>query len=449
MPSLSGLRSWLVALVASSLPVGAGCDGGVTLTVASDRVVPDELDGFCLGVADRDLGGGSFGRRYRLAEPIASLPQTLAVEAGDADAAWAWAVGTRAGVPVARGSAAISFDDDVTVRLDRCPAARAGAIALAAVAAPAGARAVASTGPGGTVAVAVAADRAAVLDARGGELVATELPAVGGAAVIAADLDGDCDDDLAVVRAGAVELWWRERLGFVAGPSLAGAAEALAAADVDGDGDLDLVTGAGAAVTLWRGDGVGGFAQAGGAVDGRGQVSAVAALAFGDLDGDGHADLVVGQTAGPLVALLGDPAGGGVLTAAPGVFATTPRAVAALAVGDLDGDGDDDVVAALADGPPRALINRDGRLEDQTFVRLPSGLGIAAGVALGDWSGDCAPDLIVAGPTSRALAGGADGALVDEATWPAASAALAVDLDDDGVEDRLLVGPDGATWGRR
>jgi hypothetical protein len=448
VPSSARLRSVAAALAASSLVAGAACDGAVTLTIASDRAVPGELDGFCVGVTDRDLGGGRFGRRYRLAPPLDGLPQTLALEPGAADAAWVWAVGTRAGVPVVDGAVAVDFARDVAVRLDRCPAARAGAIELSTVAGPGGALAVASRGPGGTLAVAVAADRAAVVDVRGGALTLEELPGVGGDAVVAADLDGDCADDLAVARGGVVELWWRAGRGFTRGPDLPGAADALAAADVDGDGDLDLATGVGATLTLWRGDGVGGFAVAAGGLDPRGAVTAVTALAFGDLDRDGHADLLVGQGGGPVVALLGDPAGAGVLTAAPGAVPATPRAVAALTLGDLDGDGADDAVVAVVSAPPRVLINRGGRLEDQSFVRLPDSLGPTVGVALGDWSGDCAADLIAAGPTSAALVG-ADGGLGAEATWPAATAALALDLDDDGAVDRLVVGPDGAAWGRR
>ena len=122
------------------------------------------------------LDGGSFGRTYRLEGRLAGLPQTLAVEAGDA------VVG--AGVD-ARGIAAASrspatppptsFGGDLTLRLDRCPRAHGGAIAeVATVAAPAG-HLVASKGQGGLLVIAIDGGGAALLDADGDALVGAPL----------------------------------------------------------------------------------------------------------------------------------------------------------------------------------------------------------------------------------------------------------------------------------
>src|SRR5262245_35685700 len=64
----------------------AGCGDAITLEIASERPVPTAVDAICVGVADRSASGGHFGRLYPLKDELATLPQTLRIEAGDADA---------------------------------------------------------------------------------------------------------------------------------------------------------------------------------------------------------------------------------------------------------------------------------------------------------------------------------------------------------------------------
>jgi hypothetical protein len=220
-------------------------------------------------------------------------------------------------------------------------------------------------------------------------------------------------------------------------------------ADVDGDGDQDLITAGGPRATLHLGDGSGGFIAApAGALATGGLLADASALAAGDLDGDGHADLVVGQLGAPPRVFLGDASGAGVLAPAPAVLPPVPLDVRALAIADLDRDGDADLLITVAAGSARLYVNRGGLLEHQGFVRLPDApAGTAA--AVGDWDGDCQADLVVAGGTTMLLRGGADGVFAREAELAGAAAAVLADVDDDGDPDLVTSSAAEIAWYRR
>jgi hypothetical protein len=267
--------------------------------------------------------------------------------------------------------------------------------------------------------------------------------------VIAADIDGDCDDDLVIATAaGPPVIWRRDGRQFVDGGALAGGAvAAIAAADVDRDADIDLVTGSGGTLSVWRNDRAGRFTLADAAVAEPGRASAISALALADLDGDTNPDLVVGQAGGPLLAWLGEAGGTGSFLPADAAVPPVALDVLAFTLADADGDFDPDLAVAVRGAAMRLYIDREGGLEDQSFVRLPQPIPQAKAIAIGGWDDGCEPDAVIAAATaSPALRGEPGGAFAPDAAAPAATDVVMIDLDDDGDLDAVLATAEGVRW---
>jgi hypothetical protein len=167
--------------------------------------------------------------------------------------------------------------------------------------------------------------------------------------------------------------------GDLAPTGASGATRRIALTHLDGDGRLDLLgtdSAAPSAVVALRGDGGGGFQPLGRRATGL--PGAPSALAVGDVDGDGPADVVAGSSGGRFAVLRSNGSGG--LTPAPGSpFATGDPAagvVEDVVATDMNRDGQPDVVTANRGGSVSVQLN------DATGLLTASPGGIDYGTLL-------------------------------------------------------------------
>jgi hypothetical protein len=279
-------------------------------------------------------------------------------------------------------------------------------------------------------------------------------------ASVVADFDADGRLDYAV---HTLDGWLRtvRNLGASFAPDPSGdlfvgdaPLQQLFVGDFEDDGDPDLFAAADASTRsrLWRNAGSQPWQLV--TADVREEQLDTHAMAVGDVDGDGHPDLLVAPSLLPIPLLPGTPTGGryyrndghgGLALASSGAFASSATQAIDLDVGDLDGDGDLDALARA--NPPRLYRNVGGQFTD-TPLTLPPG----SAFALGDLDGDGDLDLFASNllqgypsPDDAVWKNNGNATfVVDPAALPPStqtSRVQLVDLDNDGDLDALACSP--------
>lgn len=200
-----------------------------------------------------------------------------------------------------------------------------------------------------------------------------------------ADFDGDGELDVVVVseddRVNELYLNRGEARFEAAGGrlSVTGTSNSVVTPDLNGDGMPDILIGNNGQNVALISDGDAGFRDETGERLPR-TLDVTQDLETGDVDGDGDLDLIVGNE-GDNRLLIND--GSGVFsdeTSERLVFRAAPEETREADFGDVDGDGDPDLLFANvsafvenADSRNRLLVNRgDGEYRDETGERLPA-----------------------------------------------------------------------------
>ncbi len=275
-------------------------------------------------------------------------------------------------------------------------------------------------------------------------------------AVAGADIDGDGYVDVLTASYNDSKIaWYRNVEGTVTSqqPISLGAAGArdVFAADIDGDGDQDVLSASGSdnAIRWYENfDGAGSF-------DITHDISTNANSAYAvyaaDLDGDGDQDVLSASSSDDKIAWYENEDGNGAFGAQITITKAAKGATDVVA-GDIDGDGDLDIVSASTfDDKIAWYENRDGlgTFSTQKIISTEADLAIAVHVVDLDGDGDLDVLSASSGDNKIAWYKNLDGAgtfgtqTIISLSVSRAFSVYATDLDSDGDQDVIAGARDG------